>query len=202
MEAANNKKAAVAQAVASARSRLAQANLESRCHALGIPAPRDGRCGLRMFGADMVLDASRLELCSAAGEPARQDDLLLLLHYLLCDVPVARAGKLTGFREFPGGEFYHGPFLARSSSILLQRFGNNLAALRANCARLDHEVRDIGDLAAEFHAFGQLYATVVYRVGDDEFPPACDFLFDAAVRRALCTEDAAALATRICTALL
>ena len=61
---------------------------------------------------------------------------------------------------------------------------------------------DLGDVGARIHAFGNLYATLVYRSGDDEFPATADFLFDSSVERVFCAEDAAFLGSRICLGLL
>jgi hypothetical protein len=106
------------------------------------------------------------------------------------------------FRDFPGGQFYYQPFLSRSSQILLKRFGNDVDSLRENLQRLDWTPTGTGDVGACMHALGPLHIALVYRGGDDEFPATADVLFDSGVKRALCAEDAAAVATRICVALL
>ncbi|MHB9138667.1 MAG: DUF3786 domain-containing protein, partial [Victivallaceae bacterium] len=43
---------------------------------------------------------------------------------------------------------------------------------------------------------------LIYRAGDDEFPPEAEVLFDAAVKRVYVAEDAAVMAGRICIGLL
>jgi len=90
----------------------------------------------------------------------------------------------------------------RTVAPLVRAIGSDLTALRARLDRFSWSEIPMGDLGARIHAVGALHVTLSYRAGDDEFPPSADLLFDAAVKRALSTEDAAAMATRVCLGLL
>ena len=132
---------------------------------------------------------------------------VLVLHYLLCEGPVAPTGRLISFTEFPRGQFYYGPFSARTTVPLVRRVGHDLPALRRNLSRFDHQLlpglcSSDGDLAARIHAVGRIKTTLIYRAGDEETPAAADILFDECTRRVFNTEDAVALASRICLGLL
>lgn len=198
-----NKTAALKKAVIDARAALKDADVPARCRRQGIDAIQDGILSLRMFGQDMRFDTRSLTLSiSGSDEPAKDGDLVLLLHFLGNDFPVRRTGELITFRDFSGGQFYYQPFLARSSQILLKRFGDDAGSLKSNLARLDWEPLASGDVGAFIHAFGPLYGAIVFREGDEEFPATADFLFDSGVKRALRAEDAAVIATRICLALM
>jgi hypothetical protein len=191
------------EAVNRALTELASVDLAARLPRLGLPAPANQTVALRMFGLDMRFHLEDKGLIIAdTGQPAKPADYILLLHYLLCDLPVSATGELISFRDFTGGQFYYQPFQSRTTAPLIKRFGNNLEQLRRNFSRFDHELLPGADLTARIQAFGPLSITLIYRQGDDEFPASGDVLFDAAVKRALCAEDAAVLASRICIGLL
>jgi hypothetical protein len=189
---------AVDRAIAS----LEQVDLAARCPALGLPEPTDGTVHTRVFGMDVVLDCETFALCKADGQPVKTADLILFLHYLMCERTVAASEDLIAFREFPGGQFYLPSFKARTTDVLLGRFGNDLESLRKNLSRFDWESTTRGDLGARIHAYGNIHVTLLYHVGDDELPAEASLLFDAASKRVLAAEDAAVLASRICIGLL
>jgi len=222
-----NKDEALRKAIAEARRELSGIDLSVRCHLLGLcrkergagsgeqGKEREAGSGergagraetsviFRMFGRGVRFDMQDLTLCCAdSGDPVKPGDLLLLLHFLKCDFPVFQTGDLVAFRDFPGGQFYYEPFRSRSTKILLGRFGDDVESLRKNLKRLDYTPTGSGDVGAIIHAFGPLHVALVYRAGDDEFPASADFLFDSGVKRALCAEDAAVIATRVCVSLL
>ena len=111
---------------------------------------------------------------------------------------------LVTYRNFIGGQFYLQPFLARTVQPLVARIGNDLEKLKKNLARFDWQPLPVppGDFSARIHALGNLHVTLVYTLGDDEFPAGCEVLFDAATKRVYGAEDAAVLASRVCLGLL
>jgi len=182
---------------------LRVADLGPRWSNLGLPEPDDGGVDLRLFGRDARLDTSGWTLTDkASGESVRPADRLLLLHYLECDLPVTPAGELVSFRSLPGGQFYYTPFRGRTVAPLLRSIGNDLDKLRAHLGRFDHELTGIGDLGVRIHALGNLWVTLVYHLGDEEFPASADVLFDRCIKRVFGAEDAAVMAGRICIGLL
>ena len=184
-------------ALARAAGRLAAVDLPARARLLGLET--DGKTlRVRAFGKELSLDIATL----AFGEDVKPADRLLVLHYLEQSAPPVPTGELISFRDFPGGQFYYQPFLSRTAAPLVKRFGGDLAKLRQNLARFDWTPLALGDLGACVHALGALRVAIVYHLGDDEFPPEADILFDACVRRAFKAEDAATLASRVCLGLL
>jgi len=198
-----SKRSGMEKAVELAVQELTTIDLDSRCSNLGLPGPENGQLDLRIFGADarLNIDGWTLTLRSS-GEPARPDDLVLLLHYLACNLPVEPTGELISFRSFPGGQFYFGPFQARSVTPLVDRIGNDLEKLKQHLDRFDHELTEHGDLGARIHTMGNLHLTLIYHLGDDELPASADVLFDSCVTRVFGAEDAAVMASRICLGLL
>ena len=177
-----------------------------RCRLLGLPypSPADDTLLLPMFYGTLAIRPPEFSaMVVETGQPAKPGDRLLALHYLLCNAPVVRSDDWITFRDFPGGSFYWQPFLSRSIEPLVKRIGNGMAGLRARLASFGAAVEPVtGEgLCATFRAIGNVHVRLVYRPGDDEFPPAADFLYNACARRVFCAEDAAALASRICFSL-
>ena len=182
---------------------LTDVDFDQRCPNLGLNQPVDGRLELRMFAIDLVLDLMTFELVAQeGGAPARPADRVLLLHYLQCEFPVEQTGEMISFRNLPGGQFYFSPFQSRTVKPLLVRIGNDVELLRKQLSRFDYTIINGGDYAARIHAVGNLYIDLVYHLGDDEFPPAADVIFDACVQRPFDAENAAVMASRICIGLL
>jgi hypothetical protein len=141
-------------------------------------------------GFEAVVESTR--------QPAGLLERMLLVRYLLCDLPVAPTGQLISFRELSGGQFYWEPFRKRSLDPLLKRIGNDVDRLRRNLDRFQWQPMDMGDLGARLHVLGNIDAVLVYQLGDEEMPPAADLLFDACIKRAFGAEEAAVIAGRIC----
>jgi hypothetical protein len=197
-----SKQDAQLEAIRRAKEKLAAVDLTLRCTNLGMPLPHEHKISFRAFGIDMCLDADfNLTECKT-GKPAKLGDHILVLHYLLCDVPLEPTGELITFRDMPGGQFYWQPFLSRSINPLLARIGNNIDLLRDRLNRFDWKPTEGGDFAAVINGIGKLNATLVYNKGDEEFGPAAQILFDACVKRVYVTEDIAQFAGRICLGLL
>lgn len=197
------KKAAQEEALRLVKEKLKNVDLTARYKLLEVPPPENGAIPLRVFGMDMVLYESDLNLTIAkTGEPAKLNDHILVLHYLLNDKPIVPSEEQITFRQLPGGQFYWQPFLSRTVIPLVNRIGNDLELLRKNLDRFDWEPVSFGDLGARIHGLCKLYITLVYHKGDDEFSPAADVLFDACIKEVFVAEDAAVLASRICLGLL
>lgn len=190
------------EAIRLAVRKLQAVDLAKRCPILGLSLPEEGRIRLRAFGKDYILSPDFGLLNAHTGEDAKPDIRILVLHYLLYDMPVPPGGEWITFREFPGGQFYWGPFQSRTAAPLTAKIGNDLDRLRQNLARFDWEPVLHGDLGARIHIIGKLDLYLVYHCGDEEFPPAVDILFDPVTKRIFSTDDAAALASRVCLGLL
>ena len=124
------------------------------------------------------------------------------MHYLACDLLIELGGDLLSFRDLSGGEFYFGPFQSRTVKPLAESFGNDLDRMKRRLRRFDHVFTEHGDLGARVHGLGHLWITLIYRMGDEEFPAAADVLFDPCIKRVFGAEDAAVMASRICIGLL
>lgn len=196
-----------AEAMREATSRAVAALREvrdwpARLAQIGLPAPSGALVRFRLLGEEAVLSlhdfTCRRERDDMEVHPAER---LVLLHALGEDTPFAPKGEWITFRRFPGGSFYWEPFRNRTVRPLLAAIGDDAAALKTRLARFDWTPLPPGDLGARVQVFGAIEIGLVYRAGDEEFDAELDILFDAALPRLLCAEDALALAARLCLGL-
>jgi len=190
------------EAAARAAEQLRETDLAEQCRLLRLQEPKEGCLTLRMFGMDVVLNLETFELTQISGKPVKEADRILLLHYLLCTHPLTPSDELISFRDFPGGAFYLEPFRSRTVNPLVQRYGKSFHGLEKAFERFDCQPLKMGDLSAKIHALGCIDITLICRAGDDEFPAEAEVFFNRPAQHALCAEDAAVLASRICIGLL
>ncbi len=188
----------------SALERLRGVDLARRCADLGLPGPRpDGSIILRAFGRDLELAPPDFDMVDVTTRETRHVfERILVLRYLGHEGPLKPSGELISFRDLPSGMFYWGPFRERSAAMLEKRIGNDTDLLRTRLDRFDWESYHAGDLGAVIHAVGAIRLYLIYRRGDEEFPPSAEILFDSVLRRVYSGEDAAVLAQRICAGLV
>ncbi|MHC4871910.1 MAG: DUF3786 domain-containing protein [Planctomycetota bacterium] len=198
----SNKTEAVNSAIKLSVEKLKDVNLEERCELLGLSAPENNQLKIKLYKSECVIELPSFEMTEESASNIKPADYLTLLHYLECDFPVEETGELITFRDMPGGQFYWGPFISRSVKPLAGRIGNDLELLKTNLERFDYEPLDLGDFSARVYVVGKIYATLVYRTGDEEFGSTADLLFDSSIKRVFCAEDAAVIGSRICIGLL
>jgi len=199
----SNRRRAYEAAAQRAIAHLASIDLRDRCAHLGLPAPSsDGSIAIRLLGREYALTSGDFRLVDASGVDAHPFDRVLALHYLCAEGRPQESGEYASFRELPSGTFYWGPFRARSSAIIETVAGNDPELLRLGLAGFEVTPFPAGDVGAAVHAIGVVRIALVYRAGDDEFPPSAEVLFDSVVRRVFGTEDAAVLAERFAVRLV
>lgn len=200
----SNRFQAYETAVRGALERLQGVDMTLRCRELGFREPGpDGVILLRAFGRDLELLPPDYELVDAGTRKTLHVfNRILVLRYLGARGPLAPSGVPLSFRSLPSGMFYWNPFRERSAALLEKTFGNDLADIRKRLARFDWESYPAGDLGASIHAVGALRIYLIYRAGDDEFPPSAEILFDSVIKRIYNAEDAAVLAQQMCLELV
>ena len=198
-----SKNEAFNEAVRIASAKLADANFAEKAGRLGFSLESPDTILIRILGSDCIVSTKNFEVIDkATGKTVKPEVRILVLHYLLCKNSPCPTGKLISFRELPGGHFYYGPFQSRSVNIVASVIKNDLERLRRNLVRLDYRELEIGDLSAEIHVIGKVSATFVYRIGDEEFTPSAELLFDSSIRGIFSTEDVTFIASLICRRLL
>jgi hypothetical protein len=198
-----NKREALREAACMAAAKLRGVDLVSRCRALDLPAPQsDGVLRVNVLARTIEFAPPEFEArVLATGDEAHPIDRLLVLRYLLCDVPVKASGRWITFREFPGGQFYFPAFRSRAIDPVVRVIGDDLGFLKSCLSKLDWEEMDKGDFSARVRVFGKVELALVYHRAADELPADLDVLFDSSLKRAYGAEEASALAARTCMSL-
>jgi uncharacterized protein DUF3786 len=199
----DNKSRALAEGIRRAVAELSGVNLAERCRQLALPTPADdGRLRFDMLGRTVELSPPTFEgTVLATGQPMHPVDRLLALHYLLFEGPVRPSGRWISFRAFPGGMFYLQPFLKRTTLPLTAEIGNDLPLLQRRLGRLSTRRIEGNDLAVAVNVLGAVNVALIYRSGDEEFPPRADILFDSSLPFMFSAEDAVTAAGRVCRCL-
>ena len=122
----------------------------------------------------------------------------LFLHYLLTADGTPLAHRWISLREVEGGRFYFQAFQGYSGDKLIKYFGNDICGFRQAAERAGGERRDLGDAAYAFWALPRVPLVVIYWLGDEEFPPTAQVLFDASADHYLPVDVLAVLGGQLC----
>lgn len=118
---------------------------------------------------------------------------VILLHYLAYAAPVSLKGELISFKELPGGYLYTVPFTNRVIRPLIKYFGQLPEKLVEVGKRLGGQPARMGDVSVAIPVLPKIPITYVLWLGDEEFPPSGNVLFDVSAEAHLPTEDYAVL---------
>jgi len=154
---------------------------------------------IKIFGRQLTIESPDYEVKE---ENVALADRILAYHFLASEGSTEPTGEWISFRAFTGGQFYLEPFRSRTVIPLVKHFKDDLDALRKAMGVFDWEPMTAGDFSAKIKAVENLPLLLVYYRGEDGFEPSADVLFDSAIRRIFCTEDAVVLGTRLCRGLI
>lgn len=118
---------------------------------------------------------------------------IILLHYLTKASPARVEVRFISFRELPSGFIYTGPFTNRVVRPLVSIFGQKPELLVRAGEMLGGKRVRLGDAAVSVPVLPKIPITFVLWLGDEEFPPSGNVLFDAFAPYHLATEDYAFL---------
>jgi hypothetical protein len=148
---------------------------------------------LPFFGADYVVSFPDLGITAEGGLEPDIPSRLVMLHYLIHADGVPPADQWVSFRELPDGRVYDAAFQGRSPLRIAHEFGGDAAGFAAACRKLGGVAIQFGDAAYRFQLLPRVDMGVILHLGDDEFPPAVNVVFDGAAGHYLPTEDLAVL---------
>jgi hypothetical protein len=107
---------------------------------------------------------------------------------------------IVAAHDLKEGHFFQGPHLFRTDPVL-QRFGSNPEGFRLRCLQLGGTPMDMADLAYRLQPFPRIPIYLLLWLGDTEFKPRLQILFDRAIEQALPADAIWALVNRVLTAL-
>jgi len=118
---------------------------------------------------------------------------ILLLHYLCRASGVELAADWVSFKELQGGAIYIEPFRKRAVMPFAKNFGLLPADFARAAEKLGGRKANHGDISYIIPALPRVPLLYVLWLGDDEFPPNGNILFDRHASTYLHTEDYAVL---------
>lgn len=198
----DNMQRAQREAIERVRCELKGVDVGELCRRTALSLAPERGIEIALFGRKLFFSPRTLCLSAADQASVHATEELLVLRYLALKSAVRLSGELIGFRHLPGGNFYLEPILKRTSQMLLRRLGNDANALRKALAHYPHQLKNMGDVGAAVLAIGPLELTLIYRLGDEEFEPTLDILFDRAIAGVYHTDEIAALAHWLCRGLM
>jgi hypothetical protein len=132
------------------------------------------------WGKSTRITWPKLEPSDGDGNILGSFDQAMLLYYLRQSDGTPPAGRWIGYRELPGGEFYHQAYQGYTGRKLAVAFGSNPAAFEAAAlayqgTRLDGPAPH----AWRFDPLPRISLAACLWPGDDEMPAQASVLFDA-----------------------
>ena len=141
------------------------------------------------------------DLSFTTGPPKKAISLqeqVLLLHYLKGSWETRGAtptGEWVSFQDIPDGRFYLDAFNKRAKVPFLKAFGERSERLQSIAAQAYGALPvEFGDVAVRVDALPLVPLVLTLWMGDDEFPPEGNLLFDQSISRIFSAEDVAWLA--------
>jgi hypothetical protein len=154
---------------------------------------RGGHFALYYFGEEYRIEFPRIAVKDARGQEPDITTRLVLLHYLIHADGTPPADHWIAFRELPDGRVYDLAFQRRANQRVAGAFAADAAGFLRAAQALGGEKLAYGDASCMFRVLPRLSMAVVLHLGDEEFGPAANVLFDGAAGHYLPTEDLAVL---------
>jgi len=168
-----------------------------------LQSDEQGRqCSVRFLGQDYAVTFPKITVRTAAGKESDPATRLIILHYLIHADGTPPADHWISFRELPDGLVYYPAFQGRTSQRLTREYGMDARAFSAAAEALGGEKLTFGDASYMFRALPRIRMAVILYVGDEEFGPRVNVLFDAAASHYLPIEDLAVLGGMLASKLI
>ncbi|KNZ42376.1 DUF3786 domain-containing protein [Acetobacterium bakii] len=147
-----------------------------------------------VMGSPYMVTYPQGDVTDSAGEDFDNYKLkTMILRYLINAKGAAATGENISYRDVSGGNAYFACFEGRCLKRFAFTFNYNVDGLKKAMGILDAEPQTIGDMSWRFEVINNMFMTVILWVGDDEFPPEAQILFDANFPTAFSAEDMAVM---------
>lgn len=117
----------------------------------------------------------------------------MILRFLMNAKGVKSTGQDMVYRDVSGGNAYFACFEGRCLKRFAFTFNYNPKGLEKAMAAVGAKTLDQGDLSFKFEFINDMFMTVILWLGDDEFSPAAQILFDRNFESAFSAEDMAVM---------
>jgi len=123
---------------------------------------------------------------------------LFVIYYLLKVRPEIITGEWISEKDLAGGPtFFRGPHLI-PTQLVSDTFINDIERFEGRCRKLGGTPVEMGDSAFTFQISPEIPVTVLYWVGDEDFPAEAKILYDRSIEDILTLDIIYALAVEIC----
>ncbi|MEG0377646.1 MAG: DUF3786 domain-containing protein, partial [Eubacterium sp.] len=119
--------------------------------------------------------------------------MTMILRYLLNAQGMPPMGTTVAYRDISGGNHYFKSFEGRCLKRFAFTFNYDVKGLKHAMEKLKAEPKSFGDLSYCFEFIDNMYLTVILWLGDDEFPPEAQILFDRNITSGFDAEDLAVM---------
>jgi hypothetical protein len=168
-----------------------------------------GKFRFQLWGREVVLTYPAYEVLDAQSKKNLSvfDQTMVLYYFSTCD-GTPMAASWIAFSELSDGRFYNQAFQGYTGRELAKAFNNDLDAFEQTARLAGGEKRfpmagaPLGDAAFAYQALPRVPLLVVYWLGDEDFPPNSQILFDAAVNHHMPTDACAILGSTLTRRLL
>lgn len=182
--------------VEEAKAALRQMNPADIAWRSGARLEKD-RLHLEMVFQPYEIDVETFAIQQADGKEPFSFFQALILVYLQTADGAPSADRWISFRELPHGTFYHQAFQGYAPNRLTKRWGNDLEGFVVACCALDGDPLEFGDACFAFKVMPRIPVTVVYWLGDEDFPSRASVLFDANAHHYMVTDGLAILGNQL-----
>ena len=122
-----------------------------------------------------------------------------ILHYLLHSKESEVTNQWISEKEIPGGDLFFSVSHEIPTSLISDRYSNDIASFKRRCEKLMGAPLDMADASYRFDITPRIPVAVLFWDGDEEFPPEAKLLFDRSVAGLLAPDIVLALAYEICS---
>ncbi|MCJ7619075.1 MAG: DUF3786 domain-containing protein [Anaerolineae bacterium] len=162
-----------------------------------------GQFALEYLGQTYHVTYPQFEARDAqTGEEVWPELRFLFLHYFQKAEGTRPADRWIAYRELPDGMFYFHAFQGYTGARLVKAFQNDLARFKVAASLAGGEALSHGDGGFSFRPLPRVPMAVIYWLGDDEFPPNANVLFDPSAGHYLSTDGLAVLGRELCSKII
>lgn len=153
------------------------------------------------WGDEYVVDLrhGKIERTSQTVPPPHAYFYLFIIYYLLLPQDILLQGEWIAEKDLPGGAtFFRGPHLL-PTNLISNRFTDDLPGFCNRCQQLGGIPVKMADAAFSFAIAKDIPLTVLFFMGDEDFPAEAKILYDRSIAKALPLDIVFALAVEVCS---
>ncbi len=152
---------------------------------------------IKFMGSSLTIHFQLPEVIFESSGEITREEKIILLHYIAGAGKTPLSGRLIDFRQVPSGLFYHSVFAKRVKVPLTKTFGRRPERLVELAGLLGGGCEDYADIAVRIPVLPRVPLIIGLWLGDDEFSPDANVLFDSTVSGHLSTEDITILSEQV-----